>query len=66
MASANPNARILTIDVDALELLKEMCPVIREQGPFISGLLREEKRVREERQRLRRVLEEADTVRSTT
>ena len=51
-------ARALTLDADALELLRELCPSTKAHGRFISELIRTEQRVREERARLRRLLDE--------
>ena len=54
-------AKVLTLDLDALTLLRELCPSTKAYGRFLSELLRTEARIREERQRLRRILDEADT-----
>jgi hypothetical protein len=55
-------ARALTLDVDALQLLRELCPSTKAHGRFLSELIRTEQRIREERRRLRRLLDETETV----
>ena len=48
--------KTLTYDTDAVELLLAMCPHVKCQGKFLSELIRQEARIREERQRVRAAL----------
>ena len=46
----------LTLDLDAKQLLRELCPSKKAHGRFLSELIRTEQRIREERQRVRAAL----------
>ena len=45
--------RLLTMDPDAVELLYELTPSLKNHGRFLSELVRQEARIREDRQRRR-------------
>jgi hypothetical protein len=51
---------VLSLDADALALLRELCPSKKGYGHFLSSLIRTEVRVREERQKMRQLLETLD------
>ena len=53
------HAVALTLDVDARALLRELCPSKKAHGRFLSELIRTEQRIREERRRLRELLEDS-------
>jgi hypothetical protein len=63
MAQHNPHrrgiAKTITIDHDAVAILMELSGGKNCQGRFVSDLLRAERVRREEREKLRKVLQEA-------